>query len=112
MRKDVGSPAELLACLRSVAAEVAREGGTASKQPRVRLVVVDSIANVFRDSELDPMAQGADDVDGPGLGAVMGAARAAQMFEVACVLKAMASRHEVVVVTTNQVRDSLGGVDA
>ena len=95
--RSVDSPAALLAALKRAAPLFEVGDGGGSSQPPVRLIVIDSIAALFRD---------AGDADsGPASSAAAYGARTDALFTVAAVLKHIAHTHGCAVVVVNQVTD-------
>jgi len=100
--KGVGTAQELLAAVRQAhSAAGARSASNAG--PPTKILVVDSVANVFRD-----VPDGAGGGQAGAAGGVQAGAmgeRSSSMFEVALALKKLAAAHGLAVVTTNQVTD-------
>ena len=93
LAEGVQSLGDLRACLRRLLAALPRE------EPPVRLLVVDSIANVARDHNPSTTADGSSGAAGSLR------ARSEELFGVSALLRKIAGKHGVAVVVTNQVTD-------
>ena len=100
--RHVATPADLAAALDRADTLCAANADTDSP---IRLVIVDSVAAIFRDA-----AAVAENGDGSA-GASAYGARAGAMFSAAAALKRLACTHGLVVVAVNQVSDVLLGGD-
>ncbi|CAD7698549.1 unnamed protein product [Ostreobium quekettii] len=91
---DIASPKDLWVCINQLPNVIK---GSSMRMP-VRLVMIDSVANVFRDVSDRPTVTELKE-------------RTSMMFRAAAVLKELADRHNLAVLVVNQVADTMQGVN-
>lgn len=107
--RHVSTPADLMAALDRADSLCVASAGTPSP---VSLIIVDSVAAIFRDAATTAGGGGGGDAAAASAsGASAYGARAGAMFAAAATLKRLADVHRLAVVAVNQVSDVVAGGD-